>query len=64
MHPTINLTSNKNLIELNVFELYEIEGGGFWGDLAYRIGYAAHLTVTYFKTLKEELGTSEGYPPR
>lgn len=32
----------KNLTELTENELLNIEGGGFWGDLAYAVAYTIH----------------------
>lgn len=64
MNPTINLIENKGLLELSSNELSQIDGGGFWRDVAGVFGYVAHITVAYFAEIKGNLGTSAGYPPR
>jgi hypothetical protein len=43
----------ENLKELNKEELVMIEGGSFWKDMAYAIGYAAHQ-FKYFAEQVEE----------
>ncbi|QPH38203.1 hypothetical protein [Pedobacter endophyticus] len=41
-----------NLEELSAHELEIIDGGGFWGDLAYGIGYAARHAYEIGKSLR------------
>ena len=32
----------ENITELTSKELINIDGGGFWGDVAYMVGYSIH----------------------
>lgn len=49
----LNLTSFEGVSELSSFQLSEIEGGGFWGDVAYLVTATAKCIVVFCQTAAE-----------
>jgi hypothetical protein len=62
---TIELNAYADVQELGVSELSAICGGGFWEDIAYAAGYAAHVIVGLIAdNIEHPIGAAGGYPPK
>lgn len=53
MTQSIDLLKYEGLSELSSDQMLTIEGGGFWGDLAYILGATAHSIWQFSKQAME-----------
>jgi len=46
---------NLNLVELNIQDLQEIDGGSFWQDVAYAVGYGVGKLVYSYNHIEPQV---------
>lgn len=65
MKKQIGIDAYTGLVEISRQEQLDINGGGFWEDIAYVTGYVAHVYVALIAdNIQHPIGAAGGYPPR